>query len=209
LDDDWVRQEVEYALKSGIPLLPVLVGGAQPLNSQSLPASISALATVQGRGITDKRDIDFLITHLVEHYGFERLKTELDFPTPVDRSPGLPEKDVQDALQRLPGWRLEERDSDRGKDGIAIELVSTLKFRTFEDVIHSWQQRRGMFLLLTIILSGRISTRICESESPRGILGYESPPKTSGSRNTFKGFTVTTLLRNRGTHQGMPPNNCL
>jgi pterin-4a-carbinolamine dehydratase len=136
LDDDWVRQEVEYALKSGIPLLPVLVGGAQPLNSQSLPASISALATVQGRGITDKRDIDFLITHLVERYGFERLKAELDFPTPVDRSPELPGKDVQDALQRLPGWRLEERDSERGKDGIAIELVSTLKFRTFEDVIH-------------------------------------------------------------------------
>lgn len=136
LEDDWVRQEIEYALKTVTPLLPVLVAGAQPPQQEFLPASIATLSTIQSRAIADKRDIDVLVAHLSDRLGFERLKTELDFPTPVDRSPELPDRDVQEALQRLPGWRLEERDSAKGKNGVAMELVSTLKFRVFEDVIH-------------------------------------------------------------------------
>jgi pterin-4a-carbinolamine dehydratase len=86
--------------------------------------------------VGDKRDVDVLVDYLAERLGFKRIKTELDFPTPVDRSPELTENEIAEALARLPGWEIEQRDSLRGREGLAVELVTTLKFDRFEDAIH-------------------------------------------------------------------------
>ncbi|MBQ0982875.1 toll/interleukin-1 receptor domain-containing protein, partial [Micromonospora sp. M61] len=46
-EDDFVRQEIEFALQIGIGVIPVLVGGAVRLKAGELPASLSALADRQ------------------------------------------------------------------------------------------------------------------------------------------------------------------
>jgi pterin-4a-carbinolamine dehydratase len=80
--------------------------------------------------------MDIIVTEFADRFGFCRIDAELDFPTPVDQAPQLSDSEIAEALKRLPGWEIETRESQRGKDGIAIELVTTLKFRNFEDVIH-------------------------------------------------------------------------
>jgi len=134
--DDWVRREIEVALTSSRPLLPLIVAGATLPTSRALPTSITALHERQAFKIEDRHDIDIVVTEFANRLGFRRIETELDFPTPVDRAPELNDAEIAEALKRLPGWEIEKRDSKRGKDGIAIELVTTLKFRSFEDAIH-------------------------------------------------------------------------
>jgi pterin-4a-carbinolamine dehydratase len=134
-ENDWVRREIEYALTDEKELLPIIVSGAAIPAGAQLPASIAALAQRQALRVSDKRDVDRVVEYL-ERLGFKRLKAELDFPTPVDRSPELNEAELEQALSHLPGWEIEQRDSQRGRDGSATELVTTLKFDRFEDAIH-------------------------------------------------------------------------
>ena len=135
-ESDWVRREIEHALAAEKEIIPVLVSGAQNPTPAQLPESIRNLSSLQSLRISDKRDVEVVVNHLAERLGFKRLKTELDFPTPVDRSPELSETELAEALARLPGWEIESRDSQRGHDGTAVELVTTLKFNNFEDAIH-------------------------------------------------------------------------
>jgi len=51
--EDFVRMEIETGLKSGKPLLPVLVGGAVMPTEEDLPAAISALARRQAIVLSD------------------------------------------------------------------------------------------------------------------------------------------------------------
>ena len=39
-DDDWVRKELEHALASGIPVIPVLISSAKVPDARKLPASL-------------------------------------------------------------------------------------------------------------------------------------------------------------------------
>ncbi len=51
--DDIVRREIEHALASGKPVVPVLVGGAAMPAAQALPASIRALASRHALTLND------------------------------------------------------------------------------------------------------------------------------------------------------------
>lgn len=133
--NDWVRREIEYALTEEKELIPIVVSGAAVPSPNQLPDSIKELPARQALRVADKRDVDVIVEHL-ERLGFKRIKAELDFPTPVDRSPELSESEIAEALAHLPGWEVEQRDSQRGKDGTALELVTTLKFDRFEDAMH-------------------------------------------------------------------------
>jgi pterin-4a-carbinolamine dehydratase len=137
VENDWVRRELEHAITRGKPILPVLVSGMRMPAAAALPPSIQQLCSRQALQVTDRSDLPAIIAGL-EHHGFVKSSThtELDFPTPVDRSPRMAETDLHDALQRLPGWRVESRDSGRGLDHKAEELVTTLKFKSFEDAVH-------------------------------------------------------------------------
>lgn len=135
-ENDWVRREIEHAISAGQEIVPVIVGGASIPAEGALPESIRSLHFRQAIRVNDKRDIAAVITHLEERCGFRRLKTELDFPTPVDRSSQLTEKELAEALTHLPGWMVLQRESERGTEGMAFELVYTFKFNSFEDAIH-------------------------------------------------------------------------
>jgi hypothetical protein len=57
LDDpaDLVRSEIATALKSGIPVIPVLVGGAAPPTRAMLPPPLQPLAAVDAHQMSDER----------------------------------------------------------------------------------------------------------------------------------------------------------
>lgn len=73
--DDFVRLEVETALDRGIPVIPLLVQGAEMPAQDELPESLSRLARRQALEISDRRwqtDVGILIAEL------ERLGREVE-----------------------------------------------------------------------------------------------------------------------------------
>jgi hypothetical protein len=52
---DWVRQEIEAALRRHIPIIPVCVQGARMPSEDDLPSSIADLARFQSAEVTDSR----------------------------------------------------------------------------------------------------------------------------------------------------------
>lgn len=51
---DLLRQELEFALAHGIPIVPVLVGGARPIRAEQLPESLRRLAGIQALTLFDQ-----------------------------------------------------------------------------------------------------------------------------------------------------------
>ena len=65
--DDFVCQEIQAALDSGKPLIPLLVGGATMPTAEELPPSLSALARRQAVVLSDiswRRDVEQLMASL-------------------------------------------------------------------------------------------------------------------------------------------------
>lgn len=53
--EDWVRQEIETALKRNVPMIPVLVQGARMPSKGELPPSIADLTEFENAEVTDRR----------------------------------------------------------------------------------------------------------------------------------------------------------
>lgn len=54
-DDDWVRIEIETVLQRGVPVVPVLVGGARMPRAHELPGSLSDFSRRQAFPLSDLR----------------------------------------------------------------------------------------------------------------------------------------------------------
>ena len=52
---DWVRQEIEVALRRDIPIIPVRLQGAPMPSEDELPTSIADLTGFQSTEVTDSR----------------------------------------------------------------------------------------------------------------------------------------------------------
>ena len=107
LDDpnDWVRQEIEFALTRRLDIFPVLVDGAAMPRREALPASIAALAGHQSAEITATR-YRYDVTRLLDA---------------VQRSAGL--------APPVPGWTAERTDRS------AQEAVFRLRCGTRQHVV--------------------------------------------------------------------------
>jgi hypothetical protein len=67
LPEDWVRQEIEVALRREIPIIPVRVQAAPMPPEEELPPSIADLAGFQSAEVTDSRwnfDMSALMQHI-------------------------------------------------------------------------------------------------------------------------------------------------
>lgn len=76
LDDpaDFVRLEIEAAFDDGVPVVPVLVEGAQMPSAAELPATLAAFARCQAAELSDLRwrdDAERLIERLQSRFGIE------------------------------------------------------------------------------------------------------------------------------------------
>jgi pterin-4a-carbinolamine dehydratase len=136
LPEDWVRREVEHALRSGKAVMPVLVSGAEMPRGEELPASLVDLAHRRPVRVEEKADIRSIVDLLATRYAFREIATDLDYPTPVDTVPDLSHTELDEALRRIPEWSLAERDSTRAKGKTSLELVRVYKFKSFRDAIH-------------------------------------------------------------------------
>lgn len=86
---DHVRIEIESALRLGIVVIPVLVGGAVMPAAAELPGSLSALANRQAIELTDSRwdhDVGRLLQTLTET-GFGRYRKLLGRSMPAGKKP--------------------------------------------------------------------------------------------------------------------------
>lgn len=80
-EDDYVRVEIETALRRQIPLIPLLIEDVGMPSSDDLPASVIKLASRQG--IVLRRDPDFLndmerLVQALESYGLGEFKAKRD-----------------------------------------------------------------------------------------------------------------------------------
>ena len=87
--EDFVRIEVATALERGIPVLPVLVGGAEMPLSSELPENLKALARRQAvimSGATYEYGMEKVVASIEEQFGVEPFKSN-NQPSPQAEKP--------------------------------------------------------------------------------------------------------------------------
>jgi len=80
---DFVRQEIAFALRIGLPIVPVLVGGTAMPAAADLPTEVQPLVTRQYRRVharTAESDVRTLVDDLARAYGGEPPVTESQPP---------------------------------------------------------------------------------------------------------------------------------
>lgn len=137
--NDWVRLEIEYALKNRKTVIPLLIGGERELPLEgALPASISDLRKYQATIINDaswEDDVSSLARRLVESYGLKELQTDVVFPMPEVVVTPLSEEELSKALELLPGWEPVESSSPRDYPCMRHELRRGYRFTKFKNAI--------------------------------------------------------------------------
>jgi pterin-4a-carbinolamine dehydratase len=138
--DDWVRIEIETALRRGIKIIPLFIGGALT-QKEALPKSIQKLLDSQGMmisAITWQNDIAALVDRLVA-LGFKRTGTDIEFPNPKGIKDTFPlamtESELKDALIDLPGWEITYAPIPGQAPKMMQEISKKYEFKTFEEAV--------------------------------------------------------------------------
>jgi len=138
--DDWVRNEIAYAIDNKLVLIPFLVAGAPLPDKRALPRRIIKLADQQAIKIGYEswdNDLNPLIMRL-EEIGFQRTGSTapVELPRPMINVNPLTESEVEDALQRLPSWQLTSTFIPGKEPNRRTELMRTYVFARFEDAMN-------------------------------------------------------------------------
>jgi formylglycine-generating enzyme required for sulfatase activity len=124
---DFVRIEIESALKRKIPVIPVLVGGASMPGPEQLPPSLEPLAYRNGAQVRSDpdfhRDMDRLIAGIQQHFG----SAQTPPPLPLQQKQTftfevVTVNDKGQEIDRKPG-QAEYRTEDLG-NGITLDIVA-------------------------------------------------------------------------------------
>lgn len=143
LPNDWVRKEVEFALRTKIKIVPLLLGTSMP-KEEALPASLKKLASFQALSLSAlnwRTDLFTLINRMKE-LGFSGKEEIITLPKPIKdmKFPvALTKEQTETELRKYPGWRIIEYISLelKPKPGVAIE--KNFRFKTFEKAIEFMQ----------------------------------------------------------------------
>ena len=137
-EEDWVRTEIEFALKHEINLLPLLISRTAMPTKEALNPSLDGLIDHQAFELRDERwasDLDALLAEL-EKQGFSRLAGRpIRIPTPMLRLKELTPEEVDQALKRLPGWELMASEIPGSEPLTRTEFRRIFEFASFEDAI--------------------------------------------------------------------------
>jgi len=135
--DDWVRNELIYALRHQIPIIPLLVLNAELPDSDGLPAPLKSLTDYKAFVFRDdewETDLGNLLTRL-EDFGLKRKTPQIRYPQPTKRVDELTDAELIKVLKRLSDWeKVTNRISPEGKK--KTELMRSYVFATFEDAMH-------------------------------------------------------------------------
>lgn len=137
-EDDWVSKEIQHALASGKPIIPIRFDGQAALQPEALPRPIVALAERQSIEIRDSdwaSDYGRLLDRLTE-YGFERQGPPIAYPPPVVLEPVASQAEIDAFIHRNPGWRIQYRPHPTSPGVQRRGIGTTLIFRSFRDAMH-------------------------------------------------------------------------
>lgn len=152
--DDWVRREIQVALDSGKPVIPVLVGGAPMPAAADLPTDLTGLARLQAAVLSDngwQADVTRLVTSLG--------------PTPPVPNPGR-RKMVQGLLGSLIGlavlgWVVQtnRQSRDSARNALAGRWTARVKYEWGDefDEVYEFQPRAGGWGGVATYLTGRLA----------------------------------------------------
>lgn len=137
--EDWVRNEIAYAIDNKLVIIPFLIAGAKFPEKKALPKRIVKLADQQDIKVDYKswdNDLNRLITEL-EDLGFQRTGSAapVRLPRPKVNLNPLTESEMEKALQRLPGWKIITSFIPGKEPSERTELMRTYEFARFEDAI--------------------------------------------------------------------------
>jgi len=108
--DDWVRNEISYAIDNELEIIPFLITGAEFPDKKDLPKRIAKLADhmyIKVNYETWDNDLNLLIMEL-EKLGFQRTGSAapVRLPRPKVNPNVLTESEIENALRRLPEWQI-------------------------------------------------------------------------------------------------------
>ena len=145
--DDWVRIEIETALRRGIKIIPLFIGGALT-QKEALPKSIQKLLDSQGmviNAVSWQSDIAALVDAL-SNLGFKRTGTSVAFPSFKGIKETFPlamsDDELQDALKELSGWEMSYAPIPGQAPKLMQEISKKYEFRTFEDAVEFMYRMR-------------------------------------------------------------------
>ncbi len=138
--DDWVRIEIETAIRRGIKIIPLFIGGALT-QKEALPKSIQKLLDSQGlviNALSWQSDIAALVSSLIG-LGFKRAGTDIEFPNPEGIKDTFPlamtEAGLNEALKELPEWEISYAPIPGQAPKMMQEISRKYEFKTFEDAV--------------------------------------------------------------------------
>lgn len=145
--DDWVRMEIETAIRRGIRIIPVFIGEVLT-QKEALPKSIQKLLDSQGlliNALTWQSDVAALVDSLIG-LGFKRTGTDIEFPNPEGIKDTFPlamtEAGLNEALKDLPGWELSYSPIPGQAPKQMQEISKKYEFKTFEDAVEFMYRMR-------------------------------------------------------------------
>jgi len=136
--DDWVRNEIKFALERRKPILPVLLDGQAPREPEALPEDIRSMAEVQAIQLREsdwQEDLHKLLTRLRD-FGFTSPTRTVRYPSPAIKEPVATETEIREFMRRYPDWQIQYRRHPTDPGAQRRGIGTTLTFRSFRDAIH-------------------------------------------------------------------------
>jgi pterin-4a-carbinolamine dehydratase len=137
--NDWVRNEILYALKARTPILPLLVGeGTELPPAEGLPEDVQPLLDFTVLRLRDERwdaDFDELVNTLVKSHGFVANDRRVILPQPQVKIDALSDTDIEKQLTSLPGWEPIESIVPGDYPNARHELRKAYRFHAFATAI--------------------------------------------------------------------------
>jgi pterin-4a-carbinolamine dehydratase len=145
--DDWVRQELEFALQNDKVIVPIVFGTKLPPR-EALPETLARLVDRQAAFVAEEtlqRDLEPV--HLEVQRILDSVDTaptasahigQLPYPQPPMKLPPtpIPEPALEQLLiEDLPAWKIVAGPAYARPDGTAVELRREFTFRSFKDAI--------------------------------------------------------------------------
>lgn len=138
-ENDWVRNEIYFALTNNIPIIPVQVDGANLPASEALPSSLRKLLdskAIEIRHENWNRDFSYLIDLLVSSYGFIDNHMKISYPERRVKKSPLSATELNASLNQLPSWQPVESLDPHNYPKSRQELRRLYQFDSFEKAIN-------------------------------------------------------------------------
>lgn len=139
IESDWVRREIKTAIKMRIPIIPILVRGANlPEDSEALPDPLRPLLDYKWFILSDEswdRKLRELIQRLEREHDFVSNETIIEFPEPRVDVAQLSLEEIDMHLRTMKGWELVESHIPGDYPNSRLELRKVFKFRDFREAM--------------------------------------------------------------------------